>query len=175
MARIRVLFASGPLRRQLSSIAFPTYASTADSGSSRRTISLFEYAARASEMRAYRYDKSVIFRINIERIRLFDRLITKKSTNARRFKKVLRIPLKLIPFSPISVCSPFGSIAKSCSRLHARIISLNLSSWSGWPKRIFSRTVAFRIHAVWGVYATVPPRTIWRNYKSRTLQPWMKP
>ena len=35
-------------------------------------------------------------------------------------------PLRLMPFSPISVSSPFGSISRSGSRQHALTISRNL-------------------------------------------------
>lgn len=77
------------------------------------------------------------------------------------------IPLRLMPFSPIAVSSPLGSISRSCSNEQARMTSQNLWNifrtirpkkrgcayfWSSssWPKRMFSRRVALRIHALWG-------------------------
>ena len=42
MTRIRVRSASGPESKQFSKIDLPTYASTAESGSSRRTMSASE-------------------------------------------------------------------------------------------------------------------------------------
>lgn len=64
--------------------------------------------------------------------------------------KVLRghEPLRLIPFSPISVNSPFGRIVKSCSNAQAWRTARNFSSSYFRPKRMFSRTVAFLIQGI---------------------------
>jgi hypothetical protein len=99
-------------------------------------------------------------------------------------KGIKDTPLKLIPFSPISVISPLGNICRSCFILQALMISLNLynkkgqsiihlklrmadthfGSSSSWPKVIFSRSVAFFIQETCGTYATLPPNTTYSNF-----------
>jgi hypothetical protein len=54
-------------------------------------------------------------------------------------------PERVTPFSPISVASPLGRVARSCSRAQAATTRLNRASSYGECIRMFSFTVAFCI------------------------------
>ena len=66
-------------------------------------------------------------------------------------------PDSVIPRSPISVASPSGSADKSTSSWHALTTAAYRASSNGWPKRMFSLTVALRIQALCAAYATARP------------------
>mmetsp|Transcript_6904 Transcript_6904/g.13116 ORF Transcript_6904/g.13116 Transcript_6904/m.13116 type:complete len:120 (-) Transcript_6904:610-969(-) len=98
----------------------PTWASRADRGSSKMTMSGSEYRARAMLTRCF------------------------------------CPPLRLMPFSPISVLSLSGRIFKSCSSPLAATTWAYFFSSKAAPNRMLLRSVALNMAACWATYATRP-------------------
>mmetsp|Transcript_42270 Transcript_42270/g.85534 ORF Transcript_42270/g.85534 Transcript_42270/m.85534 type:complete len:292 (-) Transcript_42270:1615-2490(-) len=68
-------------------------------------------------------------------------------------------PDRLIPFSPISVLSPAGSVSKSGPRQQHSMTSRYLPSLKAFPNTTFSLRVAFMIHGCCAAYPTAPHTT----------------
>lgn len=79
------------------------------------------------------------------RARLIRACTVRVSKGQEPVRRVLAFcpPLTLTPRSPISVSTPSGSVATSCSSAHACRILWKRSSSYGWPKRTLSRKERF--------------------------------
>lgn len=109
----------------------PTCASRAERGSSKAIMSASKYKARAMLTR---------WRCPPRKISQVGKLRSAPRQDQKEREK--DVPLKLIPFSPISVESPAGSISRSLIRHDCSTTSQYLFWSNSRPKRMLSRTVA---------------------------------
>mmetsp|Transcript_93416 Transcript_93416/g.250205 ORF Transcript_93416/g.250205 Transcript_93416/m.250205 type:complete len:222 (-) Transcript_93416:1444-2109(-) len=85
-------------------------------------------------------------------------------------------PDRVTPFSPISVPSPPGSCSKSAVRAHPLITSAYKVSSKRLPNKMFSRTVAFKIHGDCAHKAMRPLRVMNPSTGARSpTMAWMSP
>ena len=87
--------------------------------------------------------------------------------STKSLKNVLCIRMNLNhgtrTFSPISVCSPSGKMARSGPNAHASSTSSYRSILRRWPNKILFCRVVFCSHASWGTYASLPWKNKWHK------------
>ncbi len=139
-------------------ICFPTWASTALSGSSRRYMSLFWYTALARLTLCF-WPPDRLMPWNIKaglsflliKLHFCMSIFWYSSYVTGRYNK-----WNSLTFSPISVWSPAGSILRSWINAHASIISLYFVCSNWFPNKMLFFSVRCCIHACCGTYASDP-------------------